>query len=243
MRMTACSCGGPRLRSRRREERRLRASARGPERPRAGFPPPSRRAAPATSGTRTSGSPDEPDSASPRRRRTPRTREDSERASSGTSWNTPDRRGFPAAGNHAQSRADRTWHEPRAEEARVVGREPAVVLGETELQELTGREIAQLAVARHLESFLGLSVSKRHRVPRVLDELGRHAPPAADVEDGPREKRVSPPEVGRPVDEKEDVTRLLLHDRFEDRDQRIRKEARSPTDLEETEGEEGVDAL
>src|SRR5260221_10166196 len=49
--------------------------------------------------------------------------------------------------------------------------------------------------------------------------------------------------IGHPVDEKDDVPRLLAHQSIEDLEHRLRQEARLACDLEDAETEEGIHAL
>ena len=49
--------------------------------------------------------------------------------------------------------------------------------------------------------------------------------------------------IGHPVDEEDDVARLLVHQPLEDREHGIRQEARFARDLEHAEAQEGIDAL
>ena len=60
---------------------------------------------------------------------------------------------------------------------------------------------------------------------------------------GRSQHRAPGAQVGGPVDDEEDVPRLLLHDLVEDVGQRLREDLGIDSQAEEPEGEEGIEAL
>src|SRR5215471_11341190 len=134
---------------------------------------------------------------------------------------------------------------PGPDQTLVIEREPPIVLGQAELEKRASRKIAKFRVARHRESFLGLSPAFSHlcRMDRVPDQLFADLPGPAQVEERPRREGGPRAKVRRPVHEKENVARLLLHDRLEDVDQSGRKDSGPSADREEPEREEGIDAF
>src|SRR5262245_56123758 len=149
----------------------------------------------------------------------------------------------PAAGHDAQHLTDEARHESRAEELRIVEGETALVLGETRLGEAPQRHLADRLGHLHGEVVARVVAAKLERRADAPERLQRDAETTPHEEAGLAVERELQAPVRHPVDEEQDVARLLLHHAVEALDQGPREDAGIRGEPEEAEGEERVEAL
>src|SRR6266542_595763 len=160
---------------------------------------------------------------------------------------------LPAPGENPDEQLHRLRDERRAEQARVVKREAPLVLGQAQLQERAQPEVAEGRMALQRESVLSAllfavasTVAASGHLERALhaiESLRGDVPGAPRVEHRPQRKGPTGAQVCRPIHDEEDMPRLLLHDLVEQRDQVLVEKLAPAPDVEETEGEERVEAF
>jgi hypothetical protein len=91
--------------------------------------------------------------------------------------------------------------------------------------------------------FLPVAAGHPHRTGQPVERLSHDVPASPDIEAGAEQGRTLGAQVRRPVDDEQDVARLLLHDRFEDRYQGLGEDLGPLAQAEESEREERIQAL